>query len=985
MKKLILCASLVCLGLMTSCQKDELVPEGSRPEWLGESIYSELENPVNLEGTFNTYLRLVDDLGYKDVLSRTGSKTIFPANDEAFQRFFAPGGNEWGVTDYDHLSDAQKKTLFYNSMLDNAILTSMITNVTGGATSVVTDMALKHATNIQVIDSVHVMSMNEMPKNNYNWDKYRRPGQPLYVVEDNTKPMIVHFTRNFLNAKGITVTGEGSDFNILTGGSITTSDNVSYIFDNRVVRPDITCQNGYIHQVENVLVQPGNMASVLRKPSTGTQYFSRILDYFSAPYYDASTTSAYNTNQRTQGTNNFVDSIFQIRYISKRSQGGADNLKDPVGSEKSNSLKFDPGWNGYYPDHKNAGSVDYSLADIGVMFVPSDEAMWEFFGWDKNNNKGNGNYIIDIYKNPETPHDREHFAQNLDSLHSQNPGVLTAFINNLMQTQFTEAVPSKFYALTNDASENLGMNLDVLAKKPNGDYDVTICNNGVIYKLNKVLPPDRYSAVLAPSTLFKDMTVMNWAVNDRKVLGLDFQFYLLAMNANFAFFVPDDVAFNSHYYIDPCRWNSDQPTALRFFYDPTQKADADKLRVEVHAYDKATGTVDPNVFDNTVHTAAEYKTQLADILNTHTVVLEKNETFGTNQYYVTKEGAGIHIDNANTGGQVYGGAQLYNNVTPATITVPYRQANGMAYRISSVIQPTLNSVYATLNPDMSGDDRFEKFFNYINFFSSGSEAMLSWAGISDELDKATNVYPTDRYKIFLGYLKKNDNNKQRLSSNAMDMNIRLFNTYNYTVWAPNNTAMDNAIKNQGLPSIEEMYNIFETYASDEAQSKYTESEINIQKAKLLNMIEAAQEFIRYHLQAKSIFVDNDVKMKNPAEGDEYQTLYADELGVAKKLIIKASKDKLEITDGTKDKKTVTKGGDVKLNLIARDYVFNTEAKEATAISTSSHAVIHELSEVLCPEASGRYDAAWATQSMQSYYGKNYKALVNKINSKNKNY
>ncbi|WP_288286980.1 hypothetical protein [uncultured Prevotella sp.] len=81
MKKLFLYASLVCLGL-GSCSKDFLVPEGELPSWLGESIYKELQQPKELQGTFKTYCKLIEDLGYADVLSRTGSKTIFPANDD---------------------------------------------------------------------------------------------------------------------------------------------------------------------------------------------------------------------------------------------------------------------------------------------------------------------------------------------------------------------------------------------------------------------------------------------------------------------------------------------------------------------------------------------------------------------------------------------------------------------------------------------------------------------------------------------------------------------------------------------------------------------------------------------------------------------------------------------------------------------------------------------------------------------------------------
>ena len=120
MKKFFFCVSLAMAGLMTGCvEKNELVDADEKPSWLGGSIYQELKNPSYLEGTFSTYLRLVDDLGYAETLGRTGSKTVFPANDEAFQRFFQ--SNKWGVSSYEQLSTAQKKLLLYNSMLDNAL------------------------------------------------------------------------------------------------------------------------------------------------------------------------------------------------------------------------------------------------------------------------------------------------------------------------------------------------------------------------------------------------------------------------------------------------------------------------------------------------------------------------------------------------------------------------------------------------------------------------------------------------------------------------------------------------------------------------------------------------------------------------------------------------------------------------------------------------------------------------------------------------
>ena len=142
------------------------VDEDSKPSWLGGSIYSELKDGGQLTGTFTTYLRLIDDLGYAETLNRTGSKTIFPANDEAFQRFFK--SNEWGASSYDDLTYAQKKLLLYSSMLDNALLTNMLANVesTASTTGMSEGMALKHPSNISVIDTITKIMPSEMPKNN---------------------------------------------------------------------------------------------------------------------------------------------------------------------------------------------------------------------------------------------------------------------------------------------------------------------------------------------------------------------------------------------------------------------------------------------------------------------------------------------------------------------------------------------------------------------------------------------------------------------------------------------------------------------------------------------------------------------------------------------------------------------------------------------------------------------------------------------------
>ena len=76
-------------GLVYSCTDDYDLPDKT-PSWLGSSIY----NYLNEKENFTNTIRLIDDLDYAEVLGKTGSKTLFVANDEAFNRFYQK--NPWG-------------------------------------------------------------------------------------------------------------------------------------------------------------------------------------------------------------------------------------------------------------------------------------------------------------------------------------------------------------------------------------------------------------------------------------------------------------------------------------------------------------------------------------------------------------------------------------------------------------------------------------------------------------------------------------------------------------------------------------------------------------------------------------------------------------------------------------------------------------------------------------------------------------------------
>lgn len=73
-------AALLAAFGMQSCQDENLV---GQPTWLNNSIYGWLQEQGNYEYT----LRLINDLNMASVLNQTGSKTLFAADDAAFEAF----------------------------------------------------------------------------------------------------------------------------------------------------------------------------------------------------------------------------------------------------------------------------------------------------------------------------------------------------------------------------------------------------------------------------------------------------------------------------------------------------------------------------------------------------------------------------------------------------------------------------------------------------------------------------------------------------------------------------------------------------------------------------------------------------------------------------------------------------------------------------------------------------------------------------------
>lgn len=954
-----MCILTMC-GLTYSCSDDYDLPD-KKPSWLGASIYDYLVDQKNYTNT----VRLIQDLGYQEVLERTGSKTLFVADDDAFAKFYQ--NNSWGVHKYEDLTRSQKSLLLSSSMLDNAYLLEMMTNISSGST-IAKNQCLRQPTSASATDSIPFFAWdgNDIPQT-YNeddespdidyWKRFRTQDKGgIWLALDGSTPLMLHFLAGQMGESNIT----DEDFETLVGSKREPTD--AHIYGSKVIEQDQTCLNGYVDKLDRVLLTPDNMAEMIRTNGK-TNIFSHMLDRFSAPFYNASLTSSH-----LQLTG-IRDSVFSKRYFSARSSSGRLD-RDPYGNTFQYPLDYDPGWNEYYPE----GQQLYT--DMGAMFVPSDEVLEKYFlpG-------GAGEFLMEAYAKKENT--AENLIYNIDQIPLR---IICKFVQNLMKTSFINTVPSKYITIMNDAKDPMFGTVEGGVEGFRATIDTTLlANNGAVYIMNQVFAPAAYAAVSAPALVGKDMKIFNWAISaddsyitnpNSAPLNAFFSYYLLAMSSRFSFFIPTDDALGTYY--DEVTAQKQQPRMLSFYYSTRRQDASNPVKARSYRWDPATNEIG-SAIPGSVQ-ASEINNRLKDLLDSHIIVhsdAEAKTGFGSlNQYYVTKGGSAVKISNQSdyslssdfdqtkTGFHVQGGFQIDND-TVCTVLRTYdrRQettgyGNGMTYVIDKPIQTTMKSVYSVLQ----GEGETSPFYQFFNLCQVDAN-LLERAGVADSVkkveDKDTEI---QKYTIFTS------------SQNGLTDNVRFFNSFRYTVYVPTNEAVLDAI-DHGLPTWEEISEVI-TNGENEVQAatdagKSEEEILGITRAykiKAQAMITCLVNFLKYHFQDNSIFAD-----RNAIEPTKYETACINN-ATNRYRSVKVS----STGNGTLNVRSVystdAAGNDVEgpvrkvtddatlKNIMTRDYTFNAQARNATTIETSSYAVVHQIDGVLNFKqlTNDRYDSDWAT-------------------------
>ncbi len=665
---------------MNSCSEydlDERTPEG----W-GSSIYSWLAE----EGNYTNTVRMIEDLGYKEVLAKTGSKTLFVADDSAYDRFFR--NNSWGVNSYEQLSTSQKKLLLFGSMMDNSMQLNSLPSVEG--TPPREGECMRRFASSTPYDSVTILTPDKMPDNPY-WARYKTAGQPMVCMTDNSVVPLVQFIEKQLVNKRIT----NSDYDFLYNKTTHREPGDASVNGVQVEEPNIKCSNGFIHKMSDVITPLPNMAELIaQKPNT--KIFCKLLERFCAPYWVGEAT----TTQYNYLYDKSVDSVYQKRFFSEKSQEGNPLNATPDNGPVNGLLKFDPEWNAYYAGLNDQGGNIALQRDMAVMMVPSDQAMTEY--WES----GAGKVLKDYYGTWENVPDE----------------VVVKLLNNNMLSSFISSVPSKFQGILNDANDPMGVEEEAIDS-------VWLGCNGAIYLTNRVYSPTAYVSVSFPALVNESMKILYWGIEQ-----LQYNVYLNSLNSYYSFFIPTNKALLE--YIDPCSYGKSQTQLFKFHYDASKVNVQDRVWASIWNYDTETGVVGDSIGK------ADYtqiRNRLKDILDTHIVIgnVEDGHT-----YYRTKGGTEIRVNNVKAGanGMTVEGSYQTNEGEPIRVYDIYDQTdggNGKSYILDG--QPIMGTRH-TVRDVLASKPEFSKFLE-----------LMDGSGLFEQIHNRRNACGGTNISVFNTY------------------------------------------------------------------------------------------------------------------------------------------------------------------------------------------------------------------------------------------
>ena len=716
--------TLTVAGLTTSC-RDDYPYDNEEPTWLGANVYDWLQS----NGQYGTYLAFVDKLGHSDMLARTGSKTLFPATDDAYARYFAQQGLT-GSSPRDivgQLSRSQANYLFNASMLNMAYLDKMLANIPNSNSDEDGEgAALVRDASASIYDRIQYRPVASLPTTEW-WTRFQERGG-AWLVDNEARPDVI-FTPGFMAKQGIT-----EDDWALIGGGRSYESKGFYVNGARVreENKNVTCKNGYLHVADEVVAPLPNMAEVIEQ-NTESQTFARLMNKFSAPYYDADIDATVRADEMSDYV---TDSVFVRRYFNDNGAGACTQTPQMAGREAETltddkMLYFDPAYN-------RLGAP----TDMGVMFVPTDEAMKTYF------QSTDGAFLRKVYGTwDNVPID-----------------VLCKFIKNHQLKSFVGSLPNGWDNLADQKGNLMYMKREYVVGTQQA------CN-GLVYFTNTVFPPIDYKCAYAPTLTSPITRVMKTAIDEND--ELKFHLYLRSLENQYNLLVPTDSAVR--YYAEPISWSIYANTGVDNREIWGFKVANDRILVDVYSVeeDGSKGT-----WLKTIGSApadqSRIQNRLRDILDMHIVVADtEGEPMsgfmdaGDKRFYLTKggsvvqrtSGSGVSTELAGVGDEELGlpASRLADSI--------YVTTNSHTFFIDRILQDPMRSVYTTLKDN----PQYSRFFELLQ----GDPNVFSYFKDDKDVQAIFDQQTTEQ-------------------SSGVGQIVTSFNNYRYTILVPTNEAIDAA-------------------------------------------------------------------------------------------------------------------------------------------------------------------------------------------------
>jgi hypothetical protein len=453
------------------------------------------------------------------------------------------------------------------------------------------------------------------------------------------------------------------------------------------------------------------------------------------------------------------------------------------------------------------------------------------------------------------------------------------------------------------------------------------------------------------------------------------------MQSNFSFFVPVDEGLEQYGYVEPASFAT-QPFGAKstnryywsFKYDDVTRGAVIPVEATAYNYNMSKGQQPGtdkkkgNQYVSKVTDAMgsgvgqQKRMNLIEMVDQH--ILVHDDPAGVNDartYYLSRNGAPLRLtekgtfEGKNVGMKVEGGYQVMindpaegytENDHTAVVLEGYDKTqasngygNGMTYLIDRPVQPTMRSVYNHFKVP-ADNNPYSEFYELANPEYVSAELLQACGYFDlDEIDAKTGKpklmstadQQAEKLKFHI-FARQNDNvqgtttycpaNKEQL--------VRFFNNYNYTIYVPTNDQVA-AARAKGLMTWDEIYEWVKIRTND-----YDEDLTEEDRAKARTMITVLVNFVKYHFQDQSVFVDN-VTAEN-----QYQTSCIDNVTNSYlSLSVTQSPSALSVLDRSGNKVDVV-ALEENRNLLARDICYNAAAASASYVKNSSYVVIHQI-------------------------------------------